>query len=155
MYKEYIVITGAAHLVVAGDAKTYLRLKELKQEYGDELKWLLPLIGDWHVLFNYQKVLMKVYFEVGLKDLARAAGFRAETLTSLDSASNFKHTDAFLRQVWEALYCNDRCAENCNLDGFVHGTVSTESECSELYSCFVSFLMDLAGKDDTCKFPSP
>ena len=50
LYKEYIVTTGAAHLVVAGDAKTYLRLKELKQQYGDELKWLLPFIGDWHVL---------------------------------------------------------------------------------------------------------
>ena len=36
LYKEYIVNTGAEHLVVAGDAKTYLRLKELKQEYGDE-----------------------------------------------------------------------------------------------------------------------
>ena len=180
LYKEYIVTTGAAHLVVAGDAKTYLRLKELKQEYGDELKWLLPFIGDWHVLFNYQKVLMKVYFEVGLKDLARAAGFRAETLTSLGNASNFKRTHAFLMQVWEALYrhmfnlyvshdrclpedllsgvkarlisCNDRCAENCTLDDYVHVTARTESECSELYSCFVSFLMDLADKDDTCKF---
>ena len=30
LYKEYIVTTGAEHLVVAGDAKTYLRLKELK-----------------------------------------------------------------------------------------------------------------------------
>ena len=38
LYKEYIVTTGAAHLVVAGDAKTYLHLKGLKQEYGDELK---------------------------------------------------------------------------------------------------------------------
>lgn len=57
---------------------------------------------DWHVLFNYQKVLM-VYYEVGLKDLARAAGFTVETLTSLDNASNFKCTDAFLMQVWEAL----------------------------------------------------
>ena len=55
LYKEYIVTTGAEHLVVAGDAKTYLRLKELKQEYGDELKWLLPFIGDWHVLYNYQR----------------------------------------------------------------------------------------------------
>ena len=31
LYKEYIVNTGAEHLVVAGDAKAYLRLKELKQ----------------------------------------------------------------------------------------------------------------------------
>ena len=138
LYKEYIVTTGAAHLVVAGDAKTYLRLKELKQEYGDELKWLLPFIGDWHVLFNYQKVLMKVYFEVGLKDLARAAGFRAETLTSLGNASNFKRTHAFLMQVWEALYrhmfnlyvSHDRCLPEDLLSG-----VKARLKCVRVY-CF-------------------
>ena len=179
LYKEYIVTTGAEHLVVAGDAKTYLRLKELKQEYGDELKWLLPFIGDWHVLYNYQKVLMKVYFAVGLKDLARAAGFRAETLTSLGNASNFKRTHAFLMQVWEAMYrhmfnlyvshtpldedllegvkarlysCNDKCAENRSLDYYLHSSNITESECGEVYSGFVSFLTDLRDKDDTWKF---
>lgn len=66
LYKEYIASTGAQHLV-AGDAKTYLRLRELKQQYGSELDWLLPFVGDWHVLYNYQKVLMKVYFEAGPK----------------------------------------------------------------------------------------
>ncbi len=58
LYKEYIMSTGAQHLVVAGDAKTYLRLKELKQQYGSELYWLLPFVGDWHVLYNFQKALM-------------------------------------------------------------------------------------------------
>ena len=47
-------------IVVAGDAKTYLWLRELKQLCGSEL--------DWHVLNNYQKALMKVYYEGGLKD---------------------------------------------------------------------------------------
>ncbi len=91
LYKEYIASTGAQHLVVAGDAKTYLRLKELKQQYGSELDWLLPFVGDWHVLYNFQKALMKVYYEGGLKDLAMASGFRAETLKSVASASNFKY----------------------------------------------------------------
>lgn len=104
LYREYICTTGAQHLIVAGDAKTYLRLRELKHQYGSELDWLLPFVGDWHVLYNYQKVLMKVYFEAGLKHLAKASGFRAETLTSLGKASNFKRTHAFLMQVWEALY---------------------------------------------------
>ena len=43
----------------------------------------------------------KVYFEVGLKDLARASIL---TLTFLDNASNFKRTHAFLMQVWETMY---------------------------------------------------
>lgn len=51
-----------------------LRLKELKQQYGSELDWLIPFVGDWHVLYNYQKALMKVYYEAGLKVLAMASG---------------------------------------------------------------------------------
>ena len=77
LYTEYIATTGAQHLVVVGDAKTYLRLKELKQQYGSELEWLLPFVEDWHILYNYQKALMKVYYEGGLKVLAMASGFRA------------------------------------------------------------------------------
>ena len=69
LYKEYIATTGAQHLVVAGDVKIYIRLKELKQQYGSELAWLLPFVGDWHVLYNYQKAIMKVYYEGGLNPL--------------------------------------------------------------------------------------
>ena len=105
LYKEYIVSSGTQHLVIGGDAKTYLRLKKLKQQYGSELDWLLPFVGDWHVLlYNYQKALMKVYYEGGLKGLAIASGYRAETVKSLANASNFKRTNAFLMQVWEAFY---------------------------------------------------
>ena len=42
--------TSAQHVVLGGDVKTYLRLKELKQHYGNEIDWLFPFIGDWHVL---------------------------------------------------------------------------------------------------------
>ena len=117
LYKEYISRTGAQHLVVAGDAKTYLRLKELMQQYGSELDWLLPLVGDWNVLFNYQKVFMKVYFDTGFKDLAIVSEFRAETLSSLANASKFKRTHAFLLQVWEALYRHilDQYLSHCSL----------------------------------------
>ena len=59
------------------------------------LKWLLLFIGDWHELFNHQKVLMKVYCEVGLKDLAKGTGFTTETLISLKNTSKFKRTHAF------------------------------------------------------------
>ena len=41
LHKKYIITTGAEHLMVADDAKTYLRLKELKQQYGDGVQWLL------------------------------------------------------------------------------------------------------------------
>lgn len=71
---------------------------------GSELDWLLPFVGDWDVLYNYQKALMKAYYEGGLKVLAMVSGYRAETLKSLANASNFKRTHAFLMQVWEATF---------------------------------------------------
>ena len=104
LHKEYGIGIRADSLVVVGDQKTYTWLQELKYTYVPELDWLIPFVGDWHVLKNFQSVLMKVYYEAGLKDLAEAAGFRGETLTSLKKCSNFKRTHTFLLQCWEALY---------------------------------------------------
>ena len=50
LYKEYITSSETRHLVVAGDGRMYLHLRELKQQHGNELDWLLPFVGDWHVL---------------------------------------------------------------------------------------------------------
>lgn len=60
--------------------------------------------GDWHILFNYQKVLIKPYGDAGLISLAKVSGYRAETLKSLMSASNFRRTHLFLLQCFEAFY---------------------------------------------------
>ncbi len=67
-------------LIVVGDAKTYDILYAHKKKYGHKMEWLLP---DWHILYNYQKVLLKVYGDAGLLQLAKISGHRAETLTSL------------------------------------------------------------------------
>lgn len=66
MHSIFIVDHGQKWLLVVGDAKTYDLLQEI---YGDHFKWLLPFPGDWHILLNYQKVLMKVYADAGLTKL--------------------------------------------------------------------------------------
>lgn len=75
LYSEYKVGTDTDYLVVAGDQKTFSRLCEIKHAYGRDLDWLIPFLGDWHLLKNYQSVLMKIYYHAGLKDLAEAAGY--------------------------------------------------------------------------------
>ena len=55
--------------------------------------------GDFHILMNYQPVFSKVYFDVGLKQVAAAGGFKGETQTSLQHCSNFKNTHYFLHDT--------------------------------------------------------
>ena len=46
------------------------RCKNIRRsEYGDHMKWLIPWPGDWHILLNYQKALMKAYAGAGLTRL--------------------------------------------------------------------------------------
>ena len=103
------------------------------------------------------------------------SGFRAETLTSLGNASNFKRTHAFLMQVWEALYrhcliytcpavnqllvseldgVKDRLLQCVILerDNYAQATTITERECDIAFGYFMSFLSKLANDDSTWKF---
>ena len=61
------------HLVVTGDAKTYTDLQSLKLDYDQQLSWLIPFPGDFHILITYQPILSKVYFDAGLKQITSAA----------------------------------------------------------------------------------
>ena len=96
LHKEYGIGESADYLVLVGDQKIYTRIHELKQEYGSELDWVILFIDDWHLLSNYQSVLMKVYYDAGLKDLAESSGHRGETLTSIKKCSSYKRTHQFL-----------------------------------------------------------
>ena len=88
-------------LVLEGDAVTYERIQSLKLEYGSELDWLIPFPGDWHLLKNYQEVLMKIYFDAGLEELAVSTGYPSN---AIKNCSEFKRTHNFLMETWEALY---------------------------------------------------
>ena len=95
---------GQKYIIIVGDAKTYNILQDIRHEYKSQLRWLIPFPGDWHVLYNFQKALLKPYTDAGLASLGKVAGHRAETLTSLLQASNFRRTHEFLLQAYEAFY---------------------------------------------------
>ena len=101
LYAKYVRACNKSFLVLEGDAKTYDIMQDIKAEYGTDLNWLFPYPGDWHLLMNYQKCLMKPFFEAGLKDMALACGYSA---VSISNCSLFKRTHRFLLEAWESLY---------------------------------------------------
>ncbi len=101
LHVQFIASRRCEYLVVEGDAKLYEILQSLKVEYDSELKWVVPYPGDWHALMNYQKALMKPYFDAGLKSLAEACGYPT---ASIKHCSQFKKTHLFIMEAWEALY---------------------------------------------------
>ena len=101
LHQRFIEHRGNEFLVLTADAKLYEVLQTLKHEDGEELKWLLPFPGDWHMRKNFQVALMKPYFHMGLKELARAAGY---PVAAIQSCSQFKRTHYFVIEIWQALY---------------------------------------------------
>ena len=73
-------------VIVVGDVRTYNLFQDVCFKYKSQLKWLIPFPGDWHVVFNYQRVLMKPYADAGLASLGKVSGHRAERLTTLMQA---------------------------------------------------------------------
>jgi hypothetical protein len=91
-------------LVVAGDAKTFDHLQELKRTNGEQLDWVIPFVGDFHILMNIQPVLMKIFWDAGLKDTSKQ-NFKTDFYQKhLKDCSKFKTDHEFFLQVWEALY---------------------------------------------------
>ena len=110
LHDLYGVGTYQVHHVVVGDQKLFQNMQRLKRQYGADLEWLLPYSGDWHVLKNYQPILMKLYFHAGLRELAIEAGYKGSNLSALKSSSNFKHTHIFsLRHIKVYTYVHWSC----------------------------------------------
>ena len=123
LYDLFQVSKSINHLVVAGDGATIKILLDVKREYGNMLDWIVPYLGDWHILKNFQEVLMKIFWDAGLKDIAKTT-HKGNTLINLKSCQNFKRTHRFLLQVYEAIYIYQF---KCFLD-FRNG--KPETECS-------------------------
>ena len=69
LHQKFKIGEKLKHLIVVGDGKTYEYLCKLQLQYKDELTWMVPFPGDWHLLKNTQPVLFKIYFEVGLRPI--------------------------------------------------------------------------------------
>ena len=82
LYDTYEIGSKLKFWVVVGDCKTFEHLLRIKDEYGPELRWLLPFPDDWYILKNYQPVVMKIYWDAGLKYVAKSC-YKQQTLQQL------------------------------------------------------------------------
>ena len=84
-----------------------------------------------------------------MKVLAMASGYRAETVKSLANASNFKRTNAFQMQVWEAFYRHffDQYLLHCKSD-----TVSdSETMLADIKACLLQCNACLLQCNERCR----
>ncbi|CAC5360384.1 unnamed protein product [Mytilus coruscus] len=103
LHQDFKIGRELKHLMMVGDGKTYDLLVKLKLELKDDLSWLLPFPGDWHILKNYQRMIMKLYLDAGLKELIELFHHGAVGAAVMQ-ATNFDKTHHILMQVWEAFY---------------------------------------------------
>ena len=101
LHDDFIVKLYKQWLLLETIGAVYHKIQSIKTEYGEELSWLIPFQGDWHRLKNYQKVLMKIYYDAGLHELAVASGYPPN---SIKNSTIFSRTHDFLLEAWERLY---------------------------------------------------
>lgn len=101
LHEEFIVKLNKQWLLLEMDGAVYHKIQSIKTEYGKELSWLTPFPGNWHCLKNYQEVLMKIYYDAGLHELAVASGYPPN---SIKNCTIFSRTHDFLSEAWESFY---------------------------------------------------
>lgn len=74
MVYDQIKSESQRYVILVGDGKTYDHLFKVKRLYQCVLKNVLIFPEDWHILKNYQSVIMKGWFHAGLKILLWLVG---------------------------------------------------------------------------------
>lgn len=74
MVYDQIKSESQRYVILVGDSKTYHHLIKVKRLYQCVFKNVLIFPGDWHILKNYQSVIMKVWFQPVLRILLWLVG---------------------------------------------------------------------------------
>jgi len=107
--KQLVVTAGVGgsgnrlHLLVAGDFQTYAIMLDLCAQ-SSTYSYLVPWIGDWHLLWHLQCNLISQYWDFGLKQLAILdLGPAPGPLAYLAAGKRFEDNAVFLRRVMDCI----------------------------------------------------
>jgi hypothetical protein len=106
-------------VVLAGDQQTYSIVKNLLKKYPDTFTWIIPMIGDWHLLKLASECLKSVLWDGGLHQLGIECGHQKDIFQWRDihnlliavhegllaSAVKSKHSSSFIVQDFLSEYC--------------------------------------------------
>jgi hypothetical protein len=75
----YIGLPGyPSKVVLAGDQQTYSLVKNLMKKYPDSFDWIIPMIGDWHLLKLASECIKSILWDGGLHQLGMECGHLKE-----------------------------------------------------------------------------
>ena len=98
----FIKVLEWKHLVVSAELKAFQMICSIKDDYGEEMDWLLPYLADMRVLMSYFVGVLGRHWHAGV-EAALSEIFRETTLESIKKVTNFSWTSNAVLLLGEAL----------------------------------------------------
>ena len=98
----FIKVLGWKHLVVSADLKSFQMICSIKDDYREEMDWLLPYLADMHILMSYFAGVLGRHWHAGV-ETALAEIYKKNTPESIKKVTNFSRTSNAVLLLGEAL----------------------------------------------------
>ncbi|CAB1121562.1 unnamed protein product [Ectocarpus sp. CCAP 1310/34] len=93
---------GRRRAVVVGDQETFTLVHKVKKLHKDKYAWVVPWIGDWHLLEHTLDVLFRKWGGFALIPLAKAADCYDKKLEGKNYHKRHNFFVGFLEALWRA-----------------------------------------------------
>ena len=87
---------------MCGDGLTVNLLYQIKDEYGESMKWLFIMLGTWHTLKDYLRIFMQKYRYAFIQPVLEQS-FSANTLGGIIGVSQWEKSHRYGLYIFEAL----------------------------------------------------
>lgn len=96
------VENGRNRVVVVGDQETFTIAHKAKKHHPEKYSWVIPWIGDWHLLEHTLDVLFRKWGGFGIIPLAKAADCYDKKLEGKNYHKRHNVFVGYLEAVWKA-----------------------------------------------------